>query len=272
MDADEMPEHRTFSRVVVFTGGPVLDAQLLRFICHIEAEPAIDLVGIVSQSPVRGIRGMIVDLWRRRGILALPILLLNGLAAIINTLFSPGARLERRRTSTAVRSRIYFFDDVHSADALHRVRSLDPALGLVYGGPIIKPELFSIPELGTLGIHHGKVPYYRGKKTTFWALYNGETEVGVIIQKISDKLDAGDIIRQSTLSVHNRLLPLVRRDLENIGIDLYVDAVKEVLDGKASYVPQPAGSRPLYKDPTAIEIARFWGRYFIRLIRGRDAA
>ena len=266
-----MPEPRKFS-VVVFTGGPVLDAQVLRFISRIEDEPAIDLVGIVSQSPVRGLRGTVVDLWRRRGVLALPILLLNGLAAMINTLFRPTAMLKRRRMSSAVLDRIEFFGDIHSEDALEHVRGLDPALGLVYGGPIVRPELFTIPELGTLGIHHGKVPHYRGKKTTFWALYNGETEVGVIIQRISDQLDAGDIIRQSTLPVRNRLLPLVKKDLEHIGIDLYLDAIKDVLDGKASYVPQPAGSRPLYKDPTAIEILRFWGRYLVRLIRGRDAA
>jgi hypothetical protein len=267
-----MPEHRKSSSVVVFTGGPILDRQVLRFVSRIEDEPAIDLVGIVSQSPVRGMPGIIVDLWRRRGILALPILLRNGLTAIINTLFRPTVTLERRRSSNAVRDRTHFFDDIHSEDALNHVRGLGPTLGLVYGGPIVRPELFSIPELGTLGIHHGKVPHYRGKKTTFWALYNGETEVGVIIQKISDRLDAGDIVRQSTLSVRNRPLPLVRQDLERIGIDLYLDAIKDVFDGTAHYVPQPAGSGPLYKDPTAIDLLRFWGKYFIRLLRGRNAA
>jgi hypothetical protein len=267
-----MPEPLKCSSVVVLTGGPVLDDQVLRFVARIEDEPAIDLVGIVSQSPVRGMRGLIVDLWHRRGILALPILLRNGITAVINAVFRPAEILERRRSFNAVRDRTYFFDDIHSEDALSHVRGLGPALGLVYGGPIVKPELFSIPELGTLGIHHGKVPDYRGKKTTFWALYNGETEVGVIIQRISDRLDAGDIVQQSTLSVGNRPLPLVRQDLERIGIDLYLDAIRAVFSGTARYVPQQAGSRPLYKDPTTIELLRFWGRYAIRLMRGRNAA
>ena len=267
-----MPDRRESSKVVVFTGGPVLDNQVLRFVSRIEDEPAIDLVGIVSQSPVRGIRGIIIDLWRRRGILALPILLRNGLAAILNMLFRPAAALARRQSSRAVRDRVHFFDNIHGEAALDLVRDLDPALGLVYGGPILKPELFSIPELGTLGIHHGKVPDYRGKKTTFWALYNGETEVGVIIQKISDRLDAGDIVRQSTLTVRKRPLPLVRQDLERIGIDLYLGAIKDIIGGNARLVPQPSGSRPLYKDPTAIDLLRFWGRYLVRLIRGKNAA
>jgi hypothetical protein len=61
-----MSEHLTSPRVVVFTGGPVLDQQVLRFVSRIEADPAIDLVGIVSHSPVRGIRGMMIDLWHCR--------------------------------------------------------------------------------------------------------------------------------------------------------------------------------------------------------------
>ena len=262
-----MSEPLESSSVVVFTGGPVLDDQVLRFVSRIEDEPAIDLVGIVSQSPVRGIRGVIVDLWRRRGIVALPILLRNGLAAMINTLFRPAVTLERRRSSNAVRDRTHFFDDIHSEDALNHVRSLNPALGLVYGGPIVRPELFSVPELGTLGIHHGKVPNYRGKKTTFWALYNGETEVGVIIQKISDRLDAGDIIR-TVDSVRSQPSVAARHDkISNISASTCIwKLYKDVIDGKANYVPQPTGSRPLYKDPTAIELLQFWGRYLNQVV------
>ncbi len=267
-----MPEHQKLSRVVVFTGGPVLDRQVLSFVTRIEDEPAIDLVGIVSQSPVRGMRGRIVDLWRRRGILALPILLRNSLAAIINSLFRPAVTLERRRSLSAVRDRINFFDDIHSENALNHVRSLNPALGLVYGGPILRPELFSTPRLGTLGIHHGKVPHYRGKKTTFWAMYNGEPNVGVIIQKIGSNLDAGEIVMQANLPVGRRPLPRIRKQLDTIGLDLYLDAIAAVLDGSAITVRQPVAVSRLYKDPTATDIVRFWGRYLVRLVRGFDDA
>jgi len=56
--------------------------------------------------------------------------------------------------------------DVHAQAVLERVRAAAPDLGVIYGAPILKPELFGIPPLGTLGIHHGRVPQYRGKKTT----------------------------------------------------------------------------------------------------------
>jgi folate-dependent phosphoribosylglycinamide formyltransferase PurN len=254
--------------VVVFTGGPAIEAQVLRFVSRLEEESGIELLAIVSESPIRGFRGIVVDLWQRRGILAPALFFRYILFAFFTALRNPAAALRRRQTLKNLGGRIHYFDSIHADDALKLVRDLRPELGLVYGGPIIKPELFSIPARGTLGIHHGKVPDYRGKKTTFWAMYNGEPDVAVIIQKIGSKLDAGDIVLQAGVSVRNRPLPLVRKELEIVGIDLYLKAIAAMADGTARYTPQPTGARHLYKDPTFLDILRFWGRYFARLLRG----
>ncbi len=267
-----MPEASETFPVVVFTGGPTIEAQVLRFVSRLEEESGINLLAVVSESPVRGFRGIVFDLWQRRGALAPAILFRNVLFALVATICNPAAVRQRRRALKILRNRIHFFDNIHAEEVLQMVRSLSPALGLVYGGPIVRPELFSIPARGTLGIHHGKVPNYRGKKTTFWALYNGEPEVAVIIQKISSKLDAGDIVLQANILVRNRPLPLVKKDLENAGIDLYLKAIAAVVNGTANYMPQPAGGRSLYKDPTAIDIFRFWGKYFARLFHSKNVA
>ena len=254
--------------VVVLTGGPVIDRQVARFLSRLEAEPGIDLLAVVSQSPVRGLRGLLSDLWKRRGALAAPILIQNLLITGVGAALNPRAAILRRRTLRALGERIRFMDSIHSDQALELLRKLKAGMGLVYGGPIVKRKLFSIPEHGTLGIHHGKVPDYRGKKTTFWAVYNGETEVAVMIQKISSKLDRGDVLLQATVPVRRRPLFIIKKQLEDAGIDLYLEAIAAVRDGRASYSPQPAGAPILYKDPTAIDILRFWGKYVARLFRG----
>jgi methionyl-tRNA formyltransferase len=154
---------------------------------------------------------------------------------------------------------------------LSRIARLRPDLGAVYGGPILRPELFRIPALGTLGIHHGRLPHYRGKKTTFWAMYNGEETVGVAIQRIGTGLDRGEILRDAELATGSMPLPVVRRHLERLGLKLYVEAVLSMRGEEPAFRPQPAGGGALYKDPRAGDIARFWLRYFQRLIR-RTAA
>jgi folate-dependent phosphoribosylglycinamide formyltransferase PurN len=265
-----MPELRNSFPVVVFTGGPTISAEVLSFLSRLELDSGIDLLAVISESPVRGASGIVIDLWQRRGILTVPILIRNFLVGSIKYIFDPAASL-RRRTMKTLKTRVHYCDDIHATDVLQMVRGLSPELGLIYGGPIVKPELFSIPARGTLGIHHGKVPEYRGKKTTFWAVYNGEDEVAVIIQKISDKLDAGDIVLRANVQVRNRPLPLVRNELRRTGVDLYLKAITAVVNGRAKYIPQAAGSNPLYKDPTVGDILRFWGKYLVRLFR-RDNA
>ena len=158
--------------VVIFTGGPAIDIQVLRFASRLQHQANIRLVAIISESPIRGLRGKIQDLWHRRGLLAVAIMIRNSLGAIFTAALTPADIPRRRRLLRQFHELIYFVDDIHTTETLRRVQELEPVLGLVYGGPILRPELFSIPKLGTLGIHHGKVPHYRGKKTTFWAMYN----------------------------------------------------------------------------------------------------
>jgi len=258
--------------VVVFTGGPVIDAQVLRFAARLLEQPNIRLLAIISESPIRGLRGKILDLWIRRGLLAPAILLRDIVATVSNALLSPVSTLNRRRVLEQLRDRIHFVVDIHAVESLRLVKNAEPVLGLVYGGPILRPELYTIPRLGTLGIHHGIVPLYRGKKTTFWAMYNGEPDVGVTIQRISSNLDAGEIVMQAKLSVDRRPLPRIRNELNIVGLDLYLDAITAVLNSSAIYTKQVSSEAPLYKDPTAMDIVRFWGRYFVRLMNRADGA
>src|SRR5215471_13520636 len=54
--------------------------------------------------------------------------------------------------------RILEFANIHAPDALEAVRSFAPDLGISLAAPILKEPLFSIPRLGTLNLHKGKVP------------------------------------------------------------------------------------------------------------------
>jgi folate-dependent phosphoribosylglycinamide formyltransferase PurN len=254
-------------RTVVFTGGPGLDSEVTAFLEKLESEQGIELAAIFSQSPRRGISGIVRDRWKRRGLLAIPLLLQLLCRSAWRAVISPRIAGRRRRLLRNLAPRTHYVKSLHADDVISRVRDLEPQLGLVYGGPIVKRELFGIPLHGTLGIHHGKVPEYRGKKTTFWAMYNGEDEVGVTIQRIGDRLDGGDIVMQALLPVRKQPLPRIKKQLEKAGIDLYIRAIHAVRDGSATYTAQPDKPITLYTDPGATDIIRFWYGYLLRLIR-----
>ncbi len=147
---------------------------------------------------------------------------------------------------------------------LEQVCALEPDLGLIYGSPILKPELFEIPRLGTLGIHHGKVPEYRGNKTTFWAMYNGEPVAGVTIQRVNKGLDTGSIVKTGEVKAYRRAYQVVFRELEVLGIELYIQAILEVKYGVADFKPQTGVKGKLYRNPKLGDFIRFWGKQIKR--------
>ena len=254
-------------RVIVFTGGPELQPDVLDFVGRLEKEADIQLLGIFCQAGACGLGGVVRDLWARRGFLALPLLLQRWLRIATDAALAPSRAISRRQTVRDVSDRLHFLTDIHDPQVIAQVRALEADLGLVYGGPILRQELYSLPKRGTLGIHHGLTPEYRGKKTTFWAMYNDEDFVGVTMQLISSRLDHGDILAEGKVRVGRAPLPVVTAKLQRLGIDLYVKVILQMRDGTARPIPQSAGSGNLYRDPSATDILRFWWRYFARLLR-----
>jgi len=249
-------------RVVLFGGGPFLERGVRQFICRLASHPEVDLLAAFCQSEGQGLRAVATDLWRRRRILALPLLLVHLAGRIKDALFRSPAERALDRAMAGLAERVHFVPDIHAVNVLDRVRALAPDLGLVYGSPILRPELFEIPRLGTLGIHHGKLPEYRGKKTTFWAMYNGEATVGVTIQQINAGLDSGAIVKQGEVPIGRRSLRAVWRDLEALGLDLYVQAILVMEQGTLSHRSQAGGK--LYRDPKLKDVLAFWSRQFAR--------
>ena len=249
-------------RVVLFGGGPALESGVKRFLARLEQQPEIALVGAFCQSASQSLPAIIRDVFKRRRLLAVPILLTQGLELAGQVVTAPRQHLALRRGLQPVRDRLHFVPDIHHQDVLTAVRALEPDLGLVYGSPILKPSLFRLPRFGTLGIHHGKLPTYRGKKTTFWAMVHGEPTAGVTIQLIDEGLDTGRIVKQGEVTIGRRSPRAVWSEVESLGLDLYIRAILAVR--AATVTPQSSSTKRgrLFRDPTPREIAGFyWHRW-----------
>ena len=251
-------------RVIVFTGGPGLQRDVELFLERVETHPEVELLGVLCESAGQNGAAIWRDLWRRRGVLAVPLLALRVAHEVGRDLLHPLRRLRRSRQRRRSTRPVHFVDDLHDAEVLEQVRALHPDLGLIYGGPILEPVLYQIPTFGTLGIHHGSLPHYRGKKTTFWAMYHGETTAGVAIQRIGRKLDGGDIVKQGEVTIRRRSLAAVKRELEKLGHDLYLQAVLEVKRGTATFRPQPGSRRRPFHDPRPRDLLVFGWRQMRR--------
>jgi len=253
-------------RVVMFGSGPALNPDAKQFLCRLEEQLEIEFLGAFCQAQSQSLGAVFLDLWKRRSWLAFPLFFIWVTDRGIRFLLHPGEEIALRSTLEQISDRIHFVPDIHARQVLEQVCALGPDLGLIYGSPILRPELFDIPRLGTLGIHHGKVPEYRGNKTTFWAMYNGEPVAGVTIQKVNQGLDTGRIVKTGEVNAYGRPYHAVVHELETLGLDLYIQAILEVKHGTAEYTPQRDVKGKSYRNPKPGDFVKFWGKQLKRRI------
>ncbi len=104
---------------------------------------------------------------------------------------------------------------------------------------ILREDAIRVPRLGVLNIHSGPLPDYRGVMATFWAMLNGEREIGTTIHWIVDAgIDTGPII-----DVLRQPVDYQRSYLANV-IGLYSEACKQL----ASRIRDIANAQILHSD------------------------
>jgi methionyl-tRNA formyltransferase len=151
-----------------------------------------------------------------------------------------------RRVPSAVH---LHYPDLHAAECLDHLRSLRPDLGIVFACYLLRRPLFSIPRLGTLNLHLGKAPEFRGSSPGFYELMAGVAEIGVTVHRVDDGLDSGPILLQRTFPLDpvpagdplHYLGALQREVLVPAGAAMMAEAVRLEASGDAVGLPQTAG-------------------------------
>lgn len=115
---------------------------------------------------------------------------------------------------------------INQPEQLQMVAELKPDLIVcIRYGVILKEQVLAIPSKGTINLHSGILPDYRGVMATFWAMYHKEPQIGTTLHYIDDaNIDTGNVIATSTLAVDYE-----KSYLWNV-LQLYVHGVQLILD------------------------------------------
>jgi methionyl-tRNA formyltransferase len=115
---------------------------------------------------------------------------------------------------------------------------LDLIVVVAYG-KILPPWILEIPKFGVLNVHASLLPKYRGASPIQSALLNGESETGVTVMKISEKLDAGDILTQRKVKIEETDNAQTLHDkLSKAGAELLTETIPLYVSGKIKPTPQ----------------------------------
>lgn len=152
-------------------------------------------------------------------------------------------------------------NDVRSPESLAKIAELQPDLVLsVRYGKIFGRNFLKIPKLGTINLHSGKLPNYRGVLATFRALMNGDETLHGTLHYIEDgTIDTGGIIGFSTVKVNPKWTLLTHvLNIYPASVPLVVSTIEQIFAGeKPKIIPQTNENAAYFTFPTQTEIDEF---------------
>jgi len=120
------------------------------------------------------------------------------------------------------------------------LKKMDADLAIVVAyGQIIPKEFLSLTKKGFINIHASILPKWRGAAPIQRAIMNLDSETGISVMKINEKLDSGPIsnIYKLKLDPRNNAKE-VSEKLAQLAADKILDIVVEIFDGKLKFVDQ----------------------------------
>ena len=140
----------------------------------------------------------------------------------------------------------------------------DYVFGLNFGFRIVRGGILGMFKGGLLGFHHGDPDNYRGSAPGFFEIHNGEPFVGLIIQRLSEELDGGEVLAKSFVPCHYSLGLTQNWLFEKSSV-----LMTEFLSG-ATYKeqsPMTQSFHRVYKFPKFVFILIYILKFWIRLIK-----
>ena len=117
--------------------------------------------------------------------------------------------------------------------------SLEIDIAVVAGfSQIFGEEILSVPKRGTLNLHAGRLPQYRGGSPLNWQIINGEPEAGLSVILMDGGIDTGPVLAECAIPIDGDDTIATLHEKANAAFPpLTVAAIEAVRQGGA-FAPQ----------------------------------
>jgi methionyl-tRNA formyltransferase len=123
--------------------------------------------------------------------------------------------------------KFYYNLKVNDENFIKDIKKIDIDWFFVAGfSQIFKKDLLNVPKKGSINLHAGPLPRYRGSSPLNWAIINGEIETGVSIIKMDEGIDTGQIIAQKNFPID---IKDTIQDVHKKAIKAFVALIPKVL-------------------------------------------
>jgi hypothetical protein len=183
----------------------------------------------------------------------------------------------QRATVISVRPIVSKFVHRFPAEAIAAIRAENLDVIVRFGFKILRGEVLETARYGVWSYHHGDNEFYRGLPPGFWEMAEGTPVTGVVLQRLTEALDAGLVLARAHFSTHSVLSAARNRFGPYWGSRHFViQKLRELhRDGwdavAARGFPTPAyrGRRNLYRRPTNLDVLGWAARRVLPDIAGK---
>lgn len=161
------------------------------------------------------------------------------------------------------------FSQHFSSNDIETIRSHRPDIILRFAFNILRGEILTVAKYGVWSYHHADEQVIRGGPVAFWEIYRNIPVTGTILQRLTEKLDAGIILRKGFFPTvfHSH-----KENLEQL-LDGTTSWMKQaILDVQLGNSPALAGkpvvtNAPVFHFPRNYQMIRFRRKLLFRKIK-----
>lgn len=153
---------------------------------------------------------------------------------------------------------VYLAKKINAPEHLEYLRKIKPDIIISAQGQIFKNDLLKIPKVACINRHSSLLPKYGGLWPVFWAMLNGEKQIGVTVHTMEEKIDGGKILAQKKIIVSsNDTLNSLYKKAFAISGGVILEALKKIEKPPVSYVNFNPKKRTYYSSPKTEDFKRF---------------
>jgi len=117
---------------------------------------------------------------------------------------------------------------------INKIKDMKPEIAVLYAyGKILPKKFLEIFKLGIINIHPSLLPKYRGPSPIQSAILDNSNSIGYSIIKLSNKMDAGDIIYKKEFQLHrDNTFSDIKETLSNDASIKLPEILKKYMSGK----------------------------------------
>lgn len=159
------------------------------------------------------------------------------------------------------------YSEYFSEEDIKSIRDYDLDFILRYSFGILRGEILNVARFGIWSFHHGDEQKYRGGPPGFWEIYKNDPVTGAILQRLTEKLDGGIVLRKGLFKT--KLSYTRNRDQIYAESSLWPSLVcKDILLGNIHKVEKEPSSTlaPIFKIPTNRQLIVFLVLNFFKRI------